>query len=126
MPTLGSLPANKPHLELTFTWPQNPAGCHKTTVTGLVTMSLAQLLERRQCPLRVGRLVLVTGRMPFRVRGQIADALEMLLHQMAMQRCAALVITGQPGVHQPFPQPLRDLSDELAIPLMATTAEPEA
>ncbi|GHB82079.1 hypothetical protein GCM10010306_090740 [Streptomyces umbrinus] len=126
MSTLGSLPADKPNLELTFAWPQNPAGCHKTTVTGLVTMSLAQLLEGRQCPLRVGTLVLVTGRMPFRLRGQIADALQTLLHQMALQRCAALVVTGQPGVHQPFPQPMRDLSDELAIPLMATTAAPEA
>ncbi|MFJ2397276.1 helix-turn-helix domain-containing protein [Streptomyces sp. NPDC087843] len=125
MPTLGSLPAAKPELELTFVWPRNSAPHHATRITGLTVLALAELLEAGSTrTLPADSLVLVSGVMPFRVRGRIAAALETLLQQMALDECVGLVVStapGQPG--QPFPQSLRDLSDDLDIPLLVTTAQ---
>ncbi|MEV6537400.1 PucR family transcriptional regulator, partial [Streptomyces sp. NPDC051639] len=126
MPTLGSLSTAKPELELTFAWPRDSTPHHAARITGLTVLALAELLEAGSTrTLPADSLVLVTGVMPFRVRGRIAAALETLLQQMALDECAGLVVStapGQPG-HQPFPQSIRDLSDDRNIPLLVTTAE---
>ncbi|MGW6602237.1 helix-turn-helix domain-containing protein [Streptomyces sp. NPDC055036] len=89
-------------------------------------MTLSQLLDGSMpCPLPAGALVLINGAMPFRIRGRTVTAMEVLLQQMAMNECAGLVVSGGPGAQQPFPQSIRDLSDDLAIPLLVTAAPHE-
>ncbi|WP_230992386.1 helix-turn-helix domain-containing protein [Streptomyces endocoffeicus] len=53
------------------------------------------------------------------------SAIEVLLRRMARRQCAALVGAGPGDAHEVWPQAARDLSDQLGIPLMATTAPPE-
>ncbi|WP_406834915.1 helix-turn-helix domain-containing protein [Streptomyces sp. AHU1] len=126
MPTLGSLSAHHPSLELAFVWPRNSAPHQPTAVTGLITLPLTTLLEASvPHTLFAGALILVTGTMPFRVRGRIEAAMETLLQQMALEECAGLIVTAAPGVHQPFPQSIRDISDKVDIPLLVTTAPKE-
>ncbi|MER6441064.1 helix-turn-helix domain-containing protein [Streptomyces sp. NPDC001185] len=125
MPTLGSLTTAKPELELTFAWPQNSTAHFPARITGLTLVALAELLEvGSPSTLPADSLVLVTGVIPFRIRGRIAAALEALLQQMALDECVGLVVSTAPGQsgHQPFPQSLRDLSDDLDIPLLVTAA----
>ncbi|MEU1535356.1 hypothetical protein [Streptomyces fagopyri] len=125
MSTLGSLLAVEPELELTFAWPRNAVPHNNAKIAGLAVISSTELLEDGHTrTLPAGSLVLVIGEIPFRVRGRIAAALEALLQQMALDECVGLVVStapGQPG-HQPFPQSIRDLSDDLSIPLLMTTA----
>jgi hypothetical protein len=126
MPSLGSLPQSKPDLEVTFAWPQNAAPYQSVKITGLVTLPLMHLLESghpRSLP--SGAIVLLTGAIPFRIRGRTTAMLEDLLQQMATQECAGLVVSAAPGTHQPFPESIRDLSDRLGIPLLITTAPAE-
>ncbi|MFF9074579.1 PucR family transcriptional regulator [Streptomyces sp. NPDC014872] len=126
MPTLGSLPVDKPSLELTFAWPRTAAPHQATKIAGLITLPLSALLETgvpRSLP--AGALILVTGAVPFRIRGRIAVAMETLLEQMALDECVGLVVSAAPGVHQPFPQSIRDMSDQIDIPLLVTTAPEE-
>ncbi|MCX4682129.1 helix-turn-helix domain-containing protein [Streptomyces sp. NBC_01433] len=123
MPTLGSVPTEQPELELTFAWPRSAAPHQAKKITGLTTLSLEALLESgppRTLP--AGALVLVTGAIPFRIRGRVAVALEGLLQQMALDECTALVVSAAQGVHQPFSQSIRDMSDQIDIPLLITHA----
>ncbi|MFG2684045.1 helix-turn-helix domain-containing protein [Streptomyces sp. NPDC048392] len=126
MPALGSLLADKPELELTFIWPWNPSRCREASVTGLATLSLTQLLKgtRPEYP-QAGALVLITGDLPFRIRGRAAAAMEELMRDMATSGCVGLVVTASRDANQPFPQALRDLSDELGLPLLLSTASSE-
>ncbi|MEU1500517.1 helix-turn-helix domain-containing protein [Streptomyces sp. NPDC005732] len=125
MSTLGSLLTAGPDLELTVAWPRHSITYRNAEIAGLAVLSSTELLKAGSTrTLPAGSLVLVIGEMPFRVRGSIAAALEALLQQMALDQCVGLVVStapGQPG-HQPFPQSIRDLSDDLGIPLLVTTA----
>lgn len=123
MPTLGSLPTQHSDLELTFAWPRNSVPHHGERITGLTILHLDELLENG-APRRLdaGALILVAGAMPFRIRGRIAVAIEEVLRQMSLDGCVGLVVTAAEGVSQPFPQSLRDMSDQLEIPLLMTTA----
>ncbi|MFJ8752084.1 PucR family transcriptional regulator [Streptomyces sp. NPDC102441] len=123
MPTLGSVPTDQPELELTFAWPRNSAPHHAKKLSGVTILPLEALLESgppRTLP--AGAMVMVTGQMPFRIRGRIAVAMEGLLQQMALDECTGLVVCVAQGVHQPFPQSIRDMSDQIDIPLLITHA----
>jgi sugar diacid utilization regulator len=88
-----------------------------------LTLSLAQLLEEPlPTHLAPGTAVLVTSDMPFRIRGRTEAALERLLKEMSRKECSALIVRSTPRVHQAYPQVFCELSSELAIPLMVTTA----
>lgn len=123
MPTLGSLATLHPELEVTFAWPRNSLSHHGACITGLTILRLDELLEHG-APHRMGEgaLVLVAGAIPFRIRGRIAVAIEDVLRRMSLGGCVGLVVTADEGVSQPFPQSLRDLSDQLEIPLLMSTA----
>ncbi|WP_405749172.1 helix-turn-helix domain-containing protein [Streptomyces sp. NBC_01411] len=117
------MPTDKPELELTFAWPRNTAPHHAKKITGVTTLPLEALLEGGPpCALPAGALILVTGGMPFRIQGRNAVAMEGLLQQMALDKCTGLVVCAVQGVHQPFPQSIRDLSDQIVIPLLITHA----
>lgn len=121
MLTLGAL-VGRAELELAFAGGIDAARYESAGVTGLTTLTLPQLMEGEpQRRLEPGSLVLVTG-LPFRLRGHAAVALETLVEQLALDKCAGLVVNATPGAHQPFPQAIRDLSTALAVPLMVTTA----
>ncbi|QIB48024.1 PucR family transcriptional regulator [Streptomyces aureoverticillatus] len=121
MLTLGAL-VGRAELELAFAGGIDAARYEPAGVAGLTTLTLAQLLEGEpQRRLEPGSLVLVTG-LPFRLRGHAEVALETLLEQLALDRCAGLVVNATPAPHQPFPQAIRDLSSALAVPLLVTTA----
>ncbi|MFD9223536.1 helix-turn-helix domain-containing protein [Streptomyces sp. NPDC060064] len=126
MPTLGSLPTDNADLELKFAWPLNPAAYDTRKVAGLTTVSVEEV--RGGAPLRLqgGALVLVTGSVSNRVNGSTMEALEALLYRMAERQAAALVVTAHAEAHQVYPQSLRDLADQLSMPLLVTSAPPEA
>ncbi|MFD4948519.1 helix-turn-helix domain-containing protein [Streptomyces sp. NPDC058409] len=89
-------------------------------------MSVTELIAGpTRVRLKANSLVLVAGVPPLRIRGRTAAAIEVLLQRMAKQRCPALVVTGPADIRHVFPQSLRDLSDDLGIPLMVTSAPTE-
>lgn len=123
MLTLGTL-VGRAELELAFAGGIHAARYESAEVTGLTMLTLPQLMEGEpQRRLEPGSLVLVTG-LPFRLKGHAEVALETLVEQLALDRCAGLVVNATPGAHQPFPQAIRDLSGALAVPLLVTTAPP--
>ncbi|MFJ2420186.1 helix-turn-helix domain-containing protein [Streptomyces brevispora] len=122
MSPLGLLPIDKPELGLTFVWDNSE--CRQTAeTTGLVTVTPEQLLENGvSASLPSGSLVLITGTMPFRLRGRITAVLEVLLQRMSQKGCPGLIVSAAPGVRQPFPQPVVDLAKHLDVSLLTTTA----
>ncbi|WP_424863058.1 helix-turn-helix domain-containing protein [Streptomyces sp. MMS24-I29] len=125
MPTLDSLPTDKPELRLTFVG--NDPECGRTKeITGVVTLTPEQLLEDGvPGNLPDGALVLITGAAPFRLRGRIATVLESLLQRMSRRESPGLIVSAAPGARQPFPQPVVDQAKRLDVPLLTTTAPAE-
>ncbi|MFC9756717.1 helix-turn-helix domain-containing protein [Streptomyces sp. NPDC056921] len=125
MPTLGSLPTDKPELRLTFVW-DNLKRARAMEITGVVTMAPEQLLEDGvPGNLPDGSLVLITGAMPFRLRGRITTVLETLLQHMSRKGSPGLIVSAVPDARQPFPQPVVDQAKRLDVPLLTTTAPAE-
>ncbi|MEV0505075.1 PucR family transcriptional regulator, partial [Streptomyces spectabilis] len=123
MLTLGAL-VGRIELELAFAGGVAAAPHEAVRVAGLATLTLPQLLEGEpQRRLEPGSLVLLTE-VPFRLRGRAEVALETLLEQLALDRCAGLVVSVLSGAHQPFSLPVREASAALGIPLLITTAPP--
>lgn len=125
MPTLGSLPADKPELRLTFVW-GNPKRARATEITGVVTMAPEQLLEDGvPGNLPDGSLVLITGAVPFRLRGRITTVLETLLLHMRRKGSPGLIVSAVSDARQPFPQSVVDQAKRLDVALLTTTAPAE-
>ncbi|MFB7917051.1 helix-turn-helix domain-containing protein [Streptomyces sp. NPDC056061] len=125
MPTLGSLPADKPELRLTFVW-DDPKRAGVREVAGVVTVAPEQVLKDgvpRNLP--DGCLVLIAGAAPLRFRGRIATVLEPLLQHMSQKRSPGLVISADSGTCQPFPPPVVDQARRLDVPLLTTAAPAE-
>ncbi|GGV11051.1 helix-turn-helix domain-containing protein [Streptomyces spectabilis] len=123
MLTLGAL-VGRIELELAFAGGVAAAPHEAVRVAGLATLTLPQLLEGEpQRRLEPGSLVLLTE-VPFRLRGRAEVALETLLEQLALDRCAGLVVSVLSGAHQPFSLTVREASAALGIPLLITTAPP--
>ncbi|MGW0536317.1 helix-turn-helix domain-containing protein [Streptomyces sp. NPDC003032] len=125
MPPLGSLPTDKPELELTFV-EDGSRRAQTTEINGVVTMTPEQLLEDGvPSTLPDGSLVLITGASPFRLRGRIAPVLELLLQRMSQDGSAGLAVTAPPGARQPFPPAVVDRAARLGIALLITSAPAE-
>ncbi|MFE9137985.1 helix-turn-helix domain-containing protein [Streptomyces sp. NPDC007355] len=122
MPTLGSLPTEKPELELTFI-ATGSQRLHSAKVTGVVTLTPEGLLEDGvPTSLPDGALVLITGTSPFRLRGRITTVLEQLLEQMSRDGSLGLAVSTAAGTRQPFPPATVDQATSLGIGLLATSA----
>ncbi|WP_253916786.1 helix-turn-helix domain-containing protein [Streptomyces sp. MNP-20] len=120
--TLADLAAHQPELGLKVVWPHAWASCQATEVSGLTPLSTQDIVEGEpQRHLPAGHLVLITGSLP-RVRGRVAIALEILLEQMRLDDCSALVVSTTPGGH--LPRALHDLCVGYGVPLLTTTASP--
>ncbi|MEV0445154.1 helix-turn-helix domain-containing protein [Streptomyces spectabilis] len=121
MLTLGDLVRN-PELELTFADSAGATDYDGTPISAIITLSLQQMVQGEpQRHLEPGSLVLITE-MPFRIRGRAEVALETLLEQMFLDQCVALIVAPSTGTALDFPQAVRDLSLDLAVPLLVTTA----
>ncbi|MCX5103461.1 helix-turn-helix domain-containing protein [Streptomyces sp. NBC_00439] len=118
--------ANEPDLKLTVVWPLSFANHHESKVAGISIVSVTEVMAGpTQVRLKTSSVVLLAGVLPLRLRGRTTAAVEVLLQRMAKQRCVALVVTGPAVSSHVFPQSLRDLSDDLGIPLMVTSAQTE-
>ncbi|MEU9267209.1 helix-turn-helix domain-containing protein [Streptomyces sp. NPDC048251] len=125
MPTLGSLPTEKPELELTFA-ASGSRRAQGTEINGVITVTPEQLLEGgAPSALPDGSLVLITGTSPFRLRGRITTVLELLLQRMSQDGSAGLAVTAAPGARQPFPPAVVDRAARLGIALLITSAPAE-
>ncbi|GKQ33571.1 helix-turn-helix domain-containing protein [Streptomyces sp. A012304] len=125
MPTLGSLPTDKPELELAFV-ADGSQRSHSTEITGVVTLTPEELLDNGvPAALPDGSLVLITGKSPFRLRGRITAVLEQLLQRMRRHGSAGLAVSAAPGTRQPFPPAIVDGAARLGIALLATSAPTE-
>ncbi|GHG13736.1 helix-turn-helix domain-containing protein [Streptomyces filamentosus] len=125
MPTLGSLPTDKPKLELTFVVNGSPRS-HSAEISGVVTLTPEGLLENGVPPTLVdGSLVLITGASPFRLRGRITAVLEQLLQRMSQHGSAGLAVSAAPGTRQMFPPAIVDQAASLGIALLVTSAPTE-
>lgn len=122
MPTLGSMPMDKPNLGMRFVWPANPVEHQAKKVTGLATLSVEQLRAEVETPIQGGALVLIADHIPPGPRGRTAEALENLLRRMKTQHAAGLVVLAHPAAHQIYPQSVIDVAHRLNIPLMASSA----
>lgn len=125
MLTLGSLPTDRPELELTFA-----AGAslraHTAEITGVVTVTPEQLLEDGvPSALPDGSLVLITGMSPFRLRGRITTVLDLLLQRMSRDGGAGLAVSAAPGARQLFSPVIMDRAHGLGIALLITSAPTE-
>lgn len=126
MPTLGSLSTSKPELELAFVSPGTVSAV-STMVSSVLTVTPEELLESgAPDALPEGALVLITGTVSFRLRGRITTVLDVLLERMSRDASAALVVHAAPGTRQPFPQVIADEAARRGIPLLVTSASPEA
>ncbi|MFI9772789.1 helix-turn-helix domain-containing protein [Streptomyces sp. NPDC052415] len=126
MLTLGSLPDNKPDLELAFVSP-GVASAASSEVSGVLTLTPEELLEGGVPDALVeGSLVLITGTVPFRLRGRITTVLDQLLERMSRDGSTGLVVRAEPGTRQTFPQAILDEAARRGIPLLVTTAEADA
>ncbi|WP_435058027.1 helix-turn-helix domain-containing protein [Streptomyces sp. bgisy060] len=126
MPTLGSLPDNQPELELAFV-SQGGASAAATEISGVFTLTPEELLEGGvPAALLEGSLVLITGTVPFRLRGRITTVLDQLLERMSRDGSTGLVVRAEPGIRQPFPQTIANEAARRGIPLLVTTAGAEA
>ncbi|MFD9053467.1 helix-turn-helix domain-containing protein [Streptomyces zaomyceticus] len=122
MPVLGSLPTEKPELELTFI-ATGPQRLHSAEVTGVVTLTPEELLEDGvPTSLPDGSLVLLTGTSPFRLRGRITMVLEQLLERMSRDGSVGLAVSAAAGTCRPFPPATVDRATSLGIGLLATSA----
>ncbi|MFJ4622198.1 helix-turn-helix domain-containing protein [Streptomyces sp. NPDC088812] len=125
MPTLGSLPTDKPELELAFL-ANGSRRAQVTEIAGVVTVTPEQLLENGPpSALPDESLVLITGASPFRLRGRITTVLELLLQRMSRDGSAGLAVTAAPGARQPFPPAIVDQAARLGIALLITSAPAE-
>lgn len=125
LPTLGTLPSRNPELELTLV-SRCSAAAQAAEVTGVLSVTPEKLLEEgAPATLADGVVVLITGAVPFRLRGRITTVLEVLLQRMSRDRSAGLIVSVQPSSRQPYPQSVVDLAERLGIPLLATTAPVE-
>ncbi|MEU3050988.1 helix-turn-helix domain-containing protein [Streptomyces sp. NPDC006984] len=125
MPTLGSLPTDKPELELAFVV-NGSRRSHSTEISGVVTLTPEELLENGvPGALPDASLVLITGASPFRLRGRITTVLELLLQRMSQDGSAGLAVTATPGARQPFPPAVVDRAARLGIALLVTSAPTE-
>ncbi|TLS46112.1 PucR family transcriptional regulator [Streptomyces montanus] len=125
MLTLGSLADGEHGLELAFVRSQDATAHRETTVTGLTTLTPAEVLGGHADRTRSGHMVFLAGLLPYGNRGRTATAVQELLHQMRSDGCAALVISARHDDLPPYPRHLYDLSRQLAIPLLVTTAAQE-
>ncbi|TLS46118.1 PucR family transcriptional regulator [Streptomyces montanus] len=126
MPTLGSLPSEKPRLELTFA-ANGSRHAQAAEITAVVTVTPEQLLEDGvPSALPDGSLVLITGTSPFRLRGRITTVLELLLQRMSRDGSTALAVSAAPGARQPFPAAIADRAARLGIALLITSAPTES
>ncbi|WP_030558928.1 helix-turn-helix domain-containing protein [Streptomyces aureocirculatus] len=95
MLTLGTL-VGRAELELDFAAGVDAARYEAVGVATLTTLTLPQLLEGEpQRRLEPGSLVLITG-LESRLRGRAEVALETLMEQLALDRCAGLVVHATP------------------------------
>ncbi|MFE3288642.1 PucR family transcriptional regulator, partial [Streptomyces sp. NPDC059233] len=125
LPTLGTLPSRNPELELTLVG-ECGAAAQAAEVKGVFSVTPEKLLEEGvPATLADGVVVLITGSVPFRLRGRITTVLEVLLQRMSRDRSAGLIVSAQPSSRQPYPQSIVDLAERLGIPLLATTAPVE-
>ncbi|AJE43908.1 helix-turn-helix domain-containing protein [Streptomyces nodosus] len=125
MPTLGSLPADKPELELTLVAPGSAPAASRE-VTGVLTVTPELLLEGGvPATLPEGSLILITGADSFVLRGRITTVLDLLLKRMSRDASVGLVVRVAPGARRPFPQAVVDEAARLSIPLLITTAAAE-
>ncbi|MDL5199606.1 PucR family transcriptional regulator [Streptomyces sp. ALI-76-A] len=125
MPTLGSLPTDKPELELAFL-ASGSQRAQVTEIAGVVTVTPEQLLENGPpSALPDGSLVLITDASAFRLRGRITTVLELLLQRMSRDGSAGLAVTAAPGARQPFPPTVVDRAARLGIALLITSAPAE-
>lgn len=128
MPTLSSMPTDKPGLGIRFLSPENAAITYeKRKVTGLSFITLSQLCEGEPVRMHGGSLVLIAGHMPLLTSDKTATtAMERLLDDMAQVHASALVITAPAdSTYRIFPESLRQRAKLRSIPLMMTTARPE-
>ncbi|MFD4574278.1 helix-turn-helix domain-containing protein [Streptomyces sp. NPDC058417] len=126
MPTLGSLPTEKPELELTFV-EDGSRRAQITEVNGVMTMTSAQLLEDG-VPLNLpdGSLILITDTAPFRLRGRITAVLVQLLQRMSRDGLVALAVSAVRGASQPFPPTIVDRAARFGIALLTSSAPTES
>lgn len=126
MPTLGSLPTDKPELELAFV-ESGSRRAQSTEINGVVTMTPEQLLEGGvPSTLPDGSLVLITGTSPFRLRGRITTVLELLLQRMSRDGGAGLAVSAALGASQPFPPDIVDRAARFGIALLTSSAPTES
>lgn len=126
MLTLGSLPTDKPELELIFV-ESGSWRARTTEINGVVTMTPEQLLEGGvPSTLPDGSLVLITGTLPFRLRGRITTVLELLLQRMSRDGGAGLAVSAALGASQPFPPDIVDRAARLGIALLTSSAPTES
>ncbi|MGW1496415.1 helix-turn-helix domain-containing protein [Streptomyces sp. NPDC002402] len=126
MPTLGSLPTDKPDLSLKFAWPTDPAAYATRKVASLTVVSAEQVRAGEPQRLQGGTLVLVKGSVSQRINGRTAEALEALLRRMADRQAAALVVSAPAEAQHVYPQSLRDLAVQLSMPLLVSSASLKA
>lgn len=139
MLTLGTL-VGRAELELAYAGGVDAARYEAVEVATLTALTLPQLLEGEpQRRLEPGSLVLITG-LDARLRGRAEVALETLMEQLALDRCAGLVVHVTPDAPRPsipsravrelsravhgLSGAVLDLSHALAVPLLTTTAPP--
>ncbi|MGW6203698.1 helix-turn-helix domain-containing protein [Streptomyces sp. NPDC055089] len=126
MLTLASLLDCDPSIDLVTAWPTDPPAYQSLKTTGLTTLSLPRLLDAHPYErLPKGHVVMVCGATPAPLQGRAETAVEELLHRMGASGCPVLVMNLPRAVRHPFPQSIRDLGDELDIPLLITTASQE-
>ncbi|MFH8793573.1 helix-turn-helix domain-containing protein [Streptomyces sp. NPDC017941] len=104
MLTLGTL-VGRAELELDFAAGVDAARYEAVGVATLTTLTLSQLLEGEpQRRLEPGSLVLITG-LESRLRGRAEVALETLMEQLALDRCAGLVVHTTPDAPRSSTRP---------------------
>lgn len=125
MPTLESMPTDKPELQLAFSWPEDPKPYLARKVTALSYVTVGQLRAGEYVEMQGGALVLVAGSLStLHIRDDTANALEQLMERMARVGAAALAVAvaKTTSTHQVFPEYIRDLATRLGMPLMISTA----
>ncbi|MEU2357702.1 helix-turn-helix domain-containing protein [Streptomyces misionensis] len=124
MPTLGSLPAGRPELELAVVVNGSPRA-QAAEISGVSTIVCEQILQDgAPAALGQGSLVLITGPVPPPLRGRITAVLDVLLQRMSRDGSAGLVVSAA-GARQLFVPSVVDAASSLAVPLLVTSAPAE-